>query len=145
MNFSVHAIAKNGYTTHYYRLQTKLREGNVFKPVFHSVHRSGPSLRQRPPDRGPSGQRPPGQRFPRQIASRWRPLDRDPPDRDSPRLDEDPPPPGLTFSGGHRSGRYASYWNEYLFSTLNRMCEWTLCQHGACCFSSIKIASFSSF
>ena len=122
----------------------KLRESNVFKPVFHSVHRSGPSLRQRPPDREPSGQRPPGQRFPRQIASRWRPLDRDP-RTETPLVWMKTPPPGLTFSGGHRSGRYASNWNEYLFSTLNRMCEWTLCQLGACCFSSIKIASFSSF
>ena len=42
------------------------------------------------------------------------PLDRDPPDRDP--LDRDPPgqrPPGQRPSG--QSGRYASYWNAFLF------------------------------
>ena len=41
------------------------------------------------------------------------PLDRDPtPDRDTP---PDRDPLVLTCSGGHRSGRYASYWNSCLF------------------------------
>ena len=54
------------------------------------------------------GKRPPGQRPP---PDRGPPLDRNPsPERD---------PPGLTSSGGHCSGRYASYWNAFLFYDLS--------------------------
>ena len=29
------------------------------------------------------------------------------------------PPPMLTFSGGHQSGRYASYWNAFLLNLVS--------------------------
>ena len=58
-----------------------LGQGNVFTPVYHSVHREGrgsvwrrPLLDRDPPEQRPPGQRPPGQRpplteTPRQIPS----------------------------------------------------------------------------
>ena len=79
---------------------------------------------QRPPEQRPTGQRPPGQRPP------WTetPLDRDPPGQrpsgqrppwtETP-LDGDPlgqrPPWTETSPHTVKSGRYASYWNAFLF------------------------------
>ena len=79
-----------------------------------------PLVRDPPGQKASPGQRPSPEKDPagdlwREIPSRQRP----PPDRDLP-LDRDPlpsrqRPPGLTSSGGHCSGLYASYWNAFLF------------------------------
>ena len=72
---------------------TKLRQGNVFKPICGSVHIGG-SLSGRTP---PRSETPPGQRPP---------LVRDPtPPRQR--------PPNRTVT----SGRYATYWNAFLCSS----------------------------
>ena len=80
-----------------------------------------PPTRQRPPDRGPQDRDPPGQK---PI------LDRDPLDRDSPghrppghRPPRQGPPRMVT------SGRYASYWNAFLFCLKNLLTRKPL----ACC------------
>ena len=88
----------------FYRPKTKLWEGNVFTPVCHSVHRAeGVYLSacwdthtpgQTPPGKHPTGQTPPW--------ANTHPWADTPPGRH--------PPPG-----GHCRGRYASYWNAFLF------------------------------
>ena len=64
----------------FYHPQTKLRRGNVFAPVCHSVHRGGGL-----PNRDPCTETPPGQRprwtktsLDRDPILDWDPLDRDP-------------------------------------------------------------------
>ena len=76
---------KASFNCDYYRPQTKLRKGNVFTPVCHSVHIGGvhPPLADTPLSRHPPGRHPPGRH----------------------------PCPG----DGHCSGQYASYWNAFLF------------------------------
>ena len=69
-------------------------------------------------DRDPPGQRPPGQRSPGQRPpgqrSSWTetPLDRGPPWTETPWTEI---PLILTSGGGHCSGRFASYWNAFLY------------------------------
>ena len=78
---------------------TKLRQGNVFTPVCHSVHRGSAippwadTPGQTPPRQTPPRQTPPGQTPPGQIL----PLGRHPP------------------RAVHACTRYASYWNAILF------------------------------
>ena len=43
-----------------------------------------------------------------------------PPHLDTPRWTDTAPPSELTSNGGHCSGRYASYWNAFLFDSLFR-------------------------
>ena len=98
-------------------LAKKLRQGNVFTPVCHSVHRGegvsatflGRHYRGRHPlDRHPPGQTPPcpvhaGIHTPlAQCMLRYTPL--------------------CTMHAGipSTSGRYASYWNAYLLCNFNR-------------------------
>ena len=78
----------------------KLRKSNVFTPVCLSVHRGSSLWMETPLDRDP-----PWTDLGRDTSS-TETLDRDPLDRDS---------PGLTSSGSHQIGWYASYWNAYLF------------------------------
>ena len=93
-----------GCQLYIYRPPTKLWEGNVFTPVCHSVQwevvspLGGDSLDGEPllDIVYPWTEIVPGQRPP------WTET-----------------PPGLTSSGGHRSGRYASYWNAYLFAKFS--------------------------
>ena len=76
---------------HFTARKRSLGQGNVFKPVCHSLHGGG-GLPDRDPldrdrmDRDPPGQRPLGQR-PLGQRTPWteNPLDRDPSDRDPPR------------------------------------------------------------
>ena len=75
----------------YYRPQTKLRKDNFFTPVCDSVHRGV----YNPLGRPPSGRHLPGRHPPGQT-----PI----PQADNPPLRD-----------GHCSGRYASYWNAFLF------------------------------
>ena len=89
----------------YYRPQTKLRKGNVFTPVCQSFCSWGclPSACwDTPPWQTPPGRHPPG---------RHTPLGRHPPWKHT-------SPPGSTPPNGHCSGRYASYWNAFLFISL---------------------------
>ena len=76
-----------------------LGQGNVFTPVYHSVHRGGwlPSMHHRSHDRGEEGQPPRGSPFRGVcIQGGW---------ADSPH--------GILWD---TSGRYASYWNALLFN-----------------------------
>ena len=114
-----------------YRPQRSCGQGNIFAPVCHYVHRgegvvSHKVLRQRqnpPPGQGTHPQsRPPP---PDQTHT---PLNQTPPPqtRHTPPLDKahpptrhSPPPPREADSGiRSTSGRYASYWNAFLF------CKW---------------------
>ena len=74
-------------------LPSATTEGNVFISVCHSVHGWGVSAS------GSGGCTPPADT----------PIGRHPPRQTSPRADNPPP-------DGHCSGRYASYWNAFLFN-----------------------------
>ena len=76
--------------TNDYRPQTKLREGNVFKPVCHSVHRGRVSAC------GFGGCLPLGPGV-------------------HPPLGRHPQPDTLRCRDDHRSGRYGFHWNAFLF------------------------------
>ena len=74
------------------------------------------------------------------------PLNRDPPRLDKDPLDRDPP--GLKSRDGHWSGRYASYWNAYLFFFIVTMKEpWIHCDfnipNSICLKGNSKILCFS--
>ena len=99
----------------HYSFATWLRQGNVFTPVSHSVHRGGvwqTHLRQTYPLRQthpPRQKHPPGRHTLLGRHPLWvdNPLG-NPPPRQTPRpLD------------GHCSGRYASYWNAFLLRNEN--------------------------
>ena len=81
---------------------TKLRQGNVITPACHSVHRGGIYLSAWD---APLANTPPPSRHPRD------------PGRHTPRADTPPP------ADGNCSGRYASYWNAFLFG-LQSMRIW---------------------
>ena len=70
---------------------------------------------QRPSQTDPLDRDPPGQRLPRQRPPGQRPLDRDPLGQ---RLPPDSDPPGQRPPPRVTSGRYASYWNAFLFITV---------------------------
>ena len=70
-----------------------------------------PSLAENPPSRDPPGQRPPGPTPPGQTHS----LDKHPLGRHPPTWADTRPPRQRPPSDGHCSGRYASYWNAFLF------------------------------
>ena len=80
--------------------QRSCGQGNIFTPVCHSVHRGGFCLSARwdttPPH--PGADTPPGP---------------DPPGADTPREADS--------SIRSTSGRYASYWNAFLLSTVNKL------------------------
>ena len=99
---------------YFYRPQRSCGQGNIFTPVCHSVHRGGVCLSAcwdtPPPDQTP----PPGPgRHPR---------DQTPRDQaEPPRTRHHHPPtrqtaaPEADSSIRSMSGRYASYWNAFLF------------------------------
>ena len=114
----------------YYRPQRSCGQGYVFTRVCDSVHRGGLWQGEPPPPPGretPLGrENPPGRETP-PLARRHppgqgdTPLGRRPPQGDtppgkeapspSPPGRETPPPPGIRSM----NGRYASYWNAFLF------------------------------
>ena len=90
-----------------------LRQGNVFTPVCHSVHRDGAGrypLGRHPPADPPPGQTPPGRT----------PAGQTPPQSDTPQADTpqaDTPPSGQKPpQDGYCSGRYASHWNAFFLT-----------------------------
>ena len=88
-----------------------LGQGNIFAPVCHSVHRLEylgrytPRVCTSPRAGTPPEGTPPGQ------------VQRPPPGRYTPLVGLEciPPPPRRTAGIRSTSGRYASYWNAYLF------------------------------
>ena len=119
----------------FYRPQRSCGQGYVFTRVCDSVNGgrgvSGeggtppPQTRQTPPC-GPG--RPPTwtRQTPRDQAD-TPPNQADPPDQaDTPWTRQTPPPPPQTLEADFRirstSGRYASYWNAFLFHHVNTFC-----------------------
>ena len=131
---------KGGIPTYYYRPQRSCGQGYVFTRVCDSVHRGGGGLPQcmlgDPPEGGT-----PGKEAPQKKAPPWEgdPLEGDPPPQEGGPREGDPPegdplpplegglpprrrppkggPPRRRSLPGIRSmsGRYASYWNAFLF------------------------------
>ena len=100
----------------YYRPKRSFGQGNVFTRVCHSVHRGVPD--QAPPPG-------PGRYTPRDEAGNPPDQAGTPPDQAGtpPGPGRNPPgtrPPPGTADSGIRStfGRYASYWNAFLFIKL---------------------------
>ena len=92
---------------------TKLRQGNVFTPVSHSVHRGGVCVcmyvwQTPPPPVYPSMHW--GRHSPMYPSMHW---GRHPPVYPSMHWGRHPP-----HSDGHCSGWHASYWNAILFSLI---------------------------
>ena len=108
---------------------TKLGQGNIFTPVCDSVNRggtwSGPrgGTWQTPPRPGTPPPRDQTRHTPPQTRP---PQDQTPPQPGTPPLlppDQTPPPPDQTPSrSSTTSGRYASYWNAFLFSDQFEFC-----------------------
>ena len=121
--------------TNIYRPQRSCGQGNIFTPVCHSVHRGSVCLSTcwdtTPPtgadthleQTSPWQQTPPGSRHThppgadtapqnRHPSGGDTPLSRPPWSRHPPRAD----PPEADSDIGSMSGRYASYWNAFLFS-----------------------------
>ena len=97
-----------------YRPQRSCGQGNIFTPVCHSVHRGG-GLPQcvmgcHPPH--PRSRHPPEQTPPEQT----------PPGADPPSSPEQTPPREADSSIRSTSGRYASYWNAFLFYMCQSFC-----------------------
>ena len=100
-----------------YRPQWSCGQGNIFAPVCHSIHGGGGIPEGTEAD--PPGSRPPWSRPP------WEQTPPPPQDQTPPRADYPPPtpprtrhtPPPREAESGIRStsGRYASYWNAFLF------------------------------
>ena len=90
------------YLQFYYRPQRSCGQGNIFTPVCHSVHRGGLlqcMLGYHPPGPDPTPPEPD-------------PRDQTPPGADAP---QSRPPREAASSVRSTSGRYASYWNAFLF------------------------------
>ena len=108
-----------------YRPQRSCGQGNIFTPVCHSVHRGGggsASMHAGIPPPGPG--RPPQTRqtTPQEQTpprTRQTPLGADTPQEQTPREQTSPweqtPPREADSSIRSTSGRYASYWNAFLF------------------------------
>ena len=128
----------------YYRPQRSCGQGNIFTPVCHSVHGGGgvclsacwhatPPRADNPPthprSRPPPGSRhpfpeqtPPGTRrpFPEQTPpGTRRPPDQTLPTSHTPGTKYTTPPREADSRIRSTSGRYASYWNAFLFSVNN--------------------------
>ena len=106
----------------FYRPQRSCGQGNIFAPVCHSVHGGGGCLPQcmlgyhTPWEHTPPpGADPPWNRHPPEQTPPW---GRHPPGGDTP-PEQTPPradPPREADSGiRSMSGRYAPYWNAFLF------------------------------
>ena len=98
----IHALAMKSIL-----ITTKLGQGYVFTGICDSVHRGGSPAGRTPPWQGD----PPGKEVDREnTPGKETPLGRTPPpSRETP---QGRPPPAI------RSGRYASYWNAFLFGTI---------------------------
>ena len=104
----------------------KLRQGNVFTPVCHSVQgvpawgASQHALKPTPPGRHSPGQTPPARRNPTLPST---PMDGHPIWQAHPLPGAGTLPslgrPPAGRADGYCSGRYASYWNAFLFWFLN--------------------------
>ena len=107
---------------YHYRPQRSCSQGNVFTRVCHSVHRGGvclsacwdttppPQEQTNPPEADtPWKQTPPRSRHP--------PWGRHPLEADTPR--EQTPPQEADSSIQSTTGRYASYWNAFLFYDIS--------------------------
>ena len=107
---------------HFYRPQRSCGQGYVFTRVCDSVHRGGLQAGRTPPPRRrtpQAGRTPPRQGGP---PSREEPPSPDqadtPPDQAEPpprTRQTTPPPPEADSRIRSTSGRYASYWNAFLF------------------------------
>ena len=124
----------NQFVLNFYRRQWSCGQGNIFTPVCHSVHRGGVCLSAcwdttYPPSRHPSPP-PPGVDTPREADT---PRSRHPPGADTareadtpgsrhPPWEQTPPesssPPGADSGIRSMSGRYASYWNVFLYKII---------------------------
>ena len=110
------------FPCHFYRPQRSCGQGNVFTGVCDSVHRGRVSasvhvgIPHSPGSRHPPlEQTPPWEQTPPQ--SRHNPLEQTPPW-------EQTPPPQEAGSGIRSiSGRYASYWNAFLFFKNNSLLD----------------------
>ena len=95
------------------RPQRSCGQGNIFTPVCHSVDRGGlPPARENPPCHGEPplpGRTPPARENPPCLPGR------PPRDQTPPPPGPDPPPWEADCSIRSTSGRYASYWNAFLF------------------------------
>ena len=55
-------------------------------------------------------------------------------------------PPVLISSGGHRSGRYASYWNAFLFLIILMIISWeSLPVDEICCCAGSSLVGFDVY
>ena len=95
----------------FYQPQQSCGQGNIFTPVCHSVHRGAVCL-------SACWDTTPWSRHPLPRADT--PQSRHPPRADSPLEqtppgDQTPPSPGAHSGIWSMSGRYASYWNAFLF------------------------------
>ena len=115
----------------YYRSQRSCGQGYVFTRVCDSVN-GGVSSRENPPQQGdpPSGRETPGRETPpgkeTPPSGKETPRQGDPPGKETPLWQGDPP--GIRSM----SGRYASYWNAFLFIQY------------VCLFISVKFVAFVS-
>ena len=99
----------------YYRPQRSCGQGNIFAPVCHSVHGGGVSVEQTPQSRPPSGSRhTPRADPPEQTTPPWEQT-HTPPEQTPPPEQTRPPPREAVSGIQSTSGRYASYWNAFLF------------------------------
>ena len=121
----------------YYRPQRSCGQGNIFTPVCHSVHGGGgfclnacwdtnppgpdpprPGTHHRPGADTPQSRPPPGTRSPPDLHTHTPPPSRSPPEQTPPGTppgSRHPPPGEADSSIRSTSGRYASYWNAFLF------------------------------
>ena len=94
---------------YYYRPQRSCGQGNIFTPVCHSVHRGGsaplPGRTPLPWRTPPARENPPPCQGELPLPARETP----------PPPGPDPPPREADCSIRSTSGRYASYWNAFLF------------------------------
>ena len=113
----------------FYRPQRSCDQGNIFAPVCHSVHGGGGSTSVHAGIPPPQKQTPPRSRHPPKadtlLPRQQTPLEADTPQEQTPRKQTPPgsrhPPradtPRESDSGiWSISGRYASFWNAFLFS-----------------------------
>ena len=111
----------------YYRPQRSCGQGNIFAPVCHSVHRGGVSAGMPHPlkSRHPRNRHPPRADTPQEqtrpesrhtlLLEQTPPRADTPPEQTPPKSRHPPPPRVADSSIRSMSGRYASYWNAFLF------------------------------
>ena len=122
-------VSKHLAYRHIYRLQRSCGQGNIFTPVCHSVKRWGVGVgfclsacwETTPQTRPPPEQTPPPLRVDTPPGADTSPQSRPPEQTPGTRPPQDQTPPGPDPPGKadssiwSTSGRYASYWNAFLF------------------------------